>query len=126
MFPGHCMIRFNLVESFGLYKFDARSCPSPGKERRNPLTDFLWILLAPVLFVGPGLLPARIVAGPGITAWTLVWSFFFSVVLLPTLAFGLAMLLGTTANAYLVVPLAVVLGVLGMIFPRKRKETQAG
>jgi hypothetical protein len=86
------------------------------------LTGLIWILLAPVLFVGPGLLPARLVAGPEINRWTLVWSFFFSVVLLPTLAFGLAMIFGTTANGFLLLPLALVLSLVGLIFPRKAKE----
>ncbi len=90
------------------------------------MTSLLWVLLTPVLFIGPGLLLARLVAGPKISGITLAWAAFFSVVLLPTFAFGLAMLFGTTANALLVIPFALVLGILGLVFPRNKGEEKAG
>jgi hypothetical protein len=85
------------------------------------MEGMLWILAAPVVLVLPGLLPARLVTGTLRSGWTLAWASFFSVVLLPPLAFGAAMLLGTTMNARLVLPLAAALGVAGLIFPRPAK-----
>ncbi len=59
------------------------------------------------------------VTGRILSARTLAWAVFFSVVLLPPLAFGIAMLLGTTVNARLTIPLAVALGILGLAVPGK-------
>jgi len=80
------------------------------------------VLLAPLFFVLPGLLPARIITGGAWNGWTLAWSIFFSVVGLPPLAFGLAMLLGTTVNLFLLIPLAAGLGALNLIFPKPMKS----
>ena len=79
------------------------------------LPPIAWVLLAPLVFVLPGLLPARLVTGELKSGATLVWALFFSVVLLPPLAFGLAMLLGTTMNPGLVIPLALALGAANLL-----------
>ncbi len=84
------------------------------------LPPILWLLLCPVIFVLPGLLPARLVTGQLLCGATLVWAIFFSLVLLPPLAFGLAMLLGTTMSPALVIPLALVLGVPGLALHWRR------
>jgi len=84
------------------------------------LPPLLWLLLSPVIFLLPGLLPARLITGQLLAARTLLWSFFFSLVLLPPLCFVLAMLLGTTINAVLVIPVALALGAVGLFFPRGR------
>jgi hypothetical protein len=85
------------------------------------LPPIIWVLLAPIVFVLPGLLPARLVTGELISGATLVWALFFSLVLLPPLSFGLAMLLGTTMNPGLVIPLALVLGAAGLLFHWRRR-----
>lgn len=86
----------------------------------NPL---IWILLSPVLFILPGLYPARLITGRLFYPATLLWSVFFSVVLLPPLGFGLAILLKTTVKPQLVLPVALVLGVFGLIFPRTKPKS---
>ena len=78
------------------------------------LSPMLWVLLSPIIFVLPGLLPARLVTGRLLCWPTLVWALFFSLVLLPPLGFGLAMLLGTTMNPGVIIPLALALGVPGL------------
>lgn len=79
-----------------------------------------WILCSPIIFVLPGLLPARLVTGRRWSWWTLGWAFFFSVVLLPPLCFGLAILLNTNINPTLVLPVAIIMGLPGVLLPRKR------
>lgn len=83
----------------------------------NPL---LWLLFFPILFVFPGLYPARKITGARYSGWTFIWAAFFSIVALPPLAFGLAMILGTTVKPTLLLPLAIVLGLPGLFFPRKK------
>ena len=82
----------------------------------------IWLILSPVIFVLPGLLPARLVAGPKITVWTIAWAVLFSVVFVPLISFSLAVIFGTTANPLIFVPVSLVLGALGVIFPKARKE----
>ncbi len=77
----------------------------------------LWIICSPLIFVFPGLLPARLLTGRRWTWWTGVWAFFFSVVLLPPACFGLAILLGTNINPTLVLPVAIILGLPGVFLP---------
>ena len=89
-------------------------------ERTIALAPLFWILCSPIIFVFPGLLPARLVTGRLWSGWTLVWALLFSVVLLPPLCFGLAILLQTTINPHLVLPVAIVLGIPGVFLPRKR------
>jgi len=82
-----------------------------------------WLIASPVLFVLPGLLPARLVTGAKITAWTIVWAVFFSVLFVPLISFALAMIIGTTAGPFVFVPVAMVLGLAGLIYPKRtRKE----
>jgi hypothetical protein len=81
-------------------------------EKDAALSPVLWLLLSPLIFIAPGLWPARRLTGGAYTGWTFVWAFFFSV---------LAMLLGTTMNAALLLPLGAVLGLLGLFSPRRVK-----
>jgi hypothetical protein len=90
-------------------------------EKDAALSPVLWLLLSPLIFIAPGLWPARRLTGGAYTGWTFVWAFFFSVLVMPPLAFGLAMLLGTTMNAALLLPLGAVLGLLGLFSPRRVK-----
>lgn len=83
------------------------------------MNALLWLLLSPVVFVFPGLYPARRITGTLFSWWTLVWAAFFSIVAIPPLAFGLAMILGTTVRPALILPLAVLLGLPGLFFPRQ-------
>lgn len=83
------------------------------------MPPLLWLLLSPVVFVLPGLLPARFVTGRRIGGDTLLWAFFFSLVLLPPICFGLAMLVGTTVNDPLILLVALALGVPGLFLPRR-------
>ena len=85
------------------------------------MASALWLLAAPLLFILPGLLPAR-----WVTHWTycwetILWAFFFSVVLFPPFAFGLAMLFGTTVNAPLLIVSSLVLGAIGYL-PRRKGQ----
>ncbi len=84
------------------------------------MAALFWILCSPIIFVLPGLLPARLVTGRRWTWWTVAWAFFFSVVLLPPICFGLAILLGTNINPYLVLPVAIILGLPGVLLPKRR------
>ncbi|NLH48953.1 MAG: hypothetical protein GX444_10160 [Myxococcales bacterium] len=85
----------------------------------------LWLLSSPLLFLLPGLLPARLVTGKPVTGWTLVWAFFFSLVLLPPAAFACAMLLGTTVRPELLFPLTIVMGAPGLYWPRRDQKPAA-
>lgn len=78
------------------------------------IPPIIWLLLSPIIFVLPGMIPARLVTGKRLGGATLIWAFFFSMVLLPPLAFGLAMLLGTTMSPAVVIPLALVVGLPGL------------
>ena len=87
-----------------------------------------WIVSIPILFILPGLLPSRIITGRVFSGWTLAWAVFFSVVLLPPLCFAMAMLFGTTVRLSWLIPLALVLGVIGLVFPGRSSDarTDAG
>ncbi len=80
-----------------------------------------WLLpvSAPLLFVLPGLLPARVLTGRLLSWPTLAWAVFFSVLLLPVFSFGLAMALHVSVGPALVYPLAAVLGLAGVLCPRR-------
>ena len=90
----------------------------------------LWIFSIPFLFVLPGLFAARWIEGGKVTIRTLGWSVFFSAVLLPPLAFGLAMIFRTTVNWRLLFPLAIFLGIAGLIpsrfFPDNNRNAGHG
>lgn len=88
------------------------------------MEPILGLLSIPVLFILPGLWPARLVTGRLFSGVTIAWAMFFSVVLMPPLCFGLAMLLGTTMNFSLTVAVALALGVPGLWRPGRRSEAK--
>lgn len=86
------------------------------------MTIFVWMLASPILFVLPGLWPAQHVTGVAFDARTLGWAVFFSVVLLPPVAFGVAMIFGTVMGAHVLIPLGLVMGAPGFVaFGRRRR-----
>ena len=86
------------------------------------MTAFLWLLAVPIVFLLPGLFFAKLTTGRNGGALTLLWSLFFSIVLLPPIAFGAAMLLDTNMNGPVVIGTALVLGIPGLVFRRNEKE----
>ncbi len=79
------------------------------------MTTFVWILASPILFVLPGLWPAQRVTGSALCARTLGWAVFFSVVFLPPVAFGVAMVFGTVMGAHVLIPLGLAMGAPGIV-----------
>lgn len=84
--------------------------------------ESLFWLFAPLVFIMPGWLPARCVTGGRFDGATLAWAAFFSVVLLPPIAFGAAMALGVTVGPALILFLTLVLGALGWFFPAESRN----
>lgn len=86
------------------------------------MTVLVWMLASPILFVLPGLWPAQRITGVAFGARTLGWAVFFSVVLLPPVAFGVAMIFGTVMGAHLLVPLGLALGAPGIVVMVRRRR----
>ncbi len=85
--------------------------------------DMLWIFAAPVFFLLPGWGPAQWVTGRAFGGATLAWAAFFSVVLLPPVCFGVAMIGGTVVGYPLLASVSVAFGLCGFIlFVRRRKS----
>jgi ABC-type molybdate transport system permease subunit len=89
------------------------------RQKESLVESIFWLIASPLLFVLPGLFPARMVTGERFSFQTIAWALFFSVVLLPPICFGLAMLLGTVAGPALVLPVGIGLSAIGLIFPKR-------
>ncbi|MCL4234469.1 MAG: hypothetical protein KJ042_08125 [Deltaproteobacteria bacterium] len=96
------------------------SFAASGRKGGAFVTTFWWIIASPILFVLPGLWPAQVVTGSTLCARTLGWAVFFSVVLLPPVAFGVAMIVGTVMGAHVLIPLGLAMGAPGVVAIARR------
>lgn len=86
--------------------------------------EMLWLITAPVFFLLPGWWPAQCVTGRAFAGATFAWAVFFSVILLPPLCFGLAMIAGTVVGYPLLLAVSLACGLGGLLtfFHRRNRN----